>query len=324
MRSVFISYLLKIASALLFAFILFSFSCNENSNDRKSDDVYETNDANVKNKTTDRSEEIDLEIQKIIPLYDTITKSSDWMSIHPEEKFLSFEDYKKKKPERLTEERFRIYIQPIGEFDSIRKEVLNVTADYLKAFFGTEVVINKTISDSIVPDDERRMNNNIEQLKSSYINKKILKPNLPADAAVMVGFTQFDLYPSDDWNFVFGQALSKGRVGVWSVNRFGFPEINKKEYRLFLMRALRTSSHEISHMFSLPHCVKYQCVLNGANSLEEADTRPTSLCPECLKKLCWNFNQLPSEHFNRMKNFWEIQGEKEFAGFYERNLEKIK
>jgi len=313
-----LSYI-KTLILLLFPVLLFSFSCNEKQKNETSEIISSPQEK----KPVISEDSIHKQITETTSLYDTIMVAGDWMSIHPEEKFLSFEDYKKKKPERITDERYKIYIQPIGEFDSVRTSVLNITADYLHAFFGTEVVINKMISDSLVPDDERRMMHGNEQLKSSFINKKLLKPDLPADAAVMVGFTQFDLYPSDDWNFVFGQALSKGRVGVWSVNRFGFPEINKKEYRNFLMRALRTSSHEISHMFSLPHCVKYKCALNGANSLEEADTRPMWLCPECLKKLSWNFNQLPSEHYKRMKEFWAKQGENEFSGFYENNLERI-
>lgn len=313
-------YCFRILTSVFFAagfsLLLFSFSCNG-----------EKKPAESKTKTTepekDLSPEIITQVEKIKPLYDTITAAGDWMMNHPDEKFLSFDDYKKRKPERITTKRYKIYIQPIGNFDSIRNEILKTTARYLEAFFGVAVVINSPLSDTLVPDDERRVMHGNEQLKSSYINKSILKPLLPADGAVMVGFTPIDLYPSDEWNFVFGQALTKGRVGVWSVNRFGTPEKSKKDYRIFLLRALRTSSHEISHMFSLPHCVKYHCVLNGANSLEEADERPLWPCPECLQKLCWNFNVLPSEHFERMKKFWEEAGEKECTDFYEKNLEML-
>ena len=38
-------------------------------------------------------------------------------------------------------------------------------------------------------------------------------------------------------------------------------------------------------MFSIEHCIDYECLMNGSNSLEESDRQVTVLCPVCLQKL---------------------------------------
>lgn len=43
--------------------------------------------------------------------------------------------------------------------------------------------------------------------------------------------------------------------------------------------------HETAHMFSLMHCVHFQCVVAGSNHQEEADRAPLHPCPVCLRKL---------------------------------------
>ncbi len=40
-----------------------------------------------------------------------------------------------------------------------------------------------------------------------------------ADAAALIAFTNYDLYPGETWHFVFGQATFSERVGVYSLYR---------------------------------------------------------------------------------------------------------
>ena len=51
-------------------------------------------------------------------------------------------------------------------------------------------------------------------------------------------------------------------------------------------------THELCHQFNIKHCIEYQCLMNGSNHLDEADSRPMDLCPSCLKKLhyCCGFD----------------------------------
>jgi len=44
-------------------------------------------------------------------------------------------------------------------------------------------------------------------------------------------------------------------------------------------------THEIGHMFTMKHCVYYNCLMNGSMSLEESKTRFPFYCPVCIRKL---------------------------------------
>ena len=103
------------------------------------------------------------------------------------------------------------------------------------------------------------------------------------------GQTMEDLYPDPHWNFVFGQASLRDRVGVISFARYDpvfYGESRGSQYhQLFQWRSAKVLVHETAHMFSLAHCIYFKCVMNGSNHLQESDSRPMSLCPVCLRKL---------------------------------------
>ncbi|NJM80724.1 MAG: hypothetical protein HC854_15960 [Flavobacterium sp.] len=70
-----------------------------------------------------------------------------------------------------------------------------------------------------------------------------------------------------------------------------------------MQRIIKTSTHEISHMFSVAHCIHAVCLMNGVNNLEEADSRPNALCSECLTKLSWNLNFHNVSRYNKLIDF---------------------
>jgi archaemetzincin len=115
---------------------------------------------------------------------------------------------------------------------------------------------------------------------------------MPEGAVCFFAVTMADLYPDDEWNFVFGEASLRGRVGVWSFARY-FPEFTGAERTpatgaLALRRACQVVVHEVGHAFGMEHCLAYACTMNGSNSLPESDRQPLHLCPVCLAKLQWN------------------------------------
>jgi archaemetzincin len=105
---------------------------------------------------------------------------------------------------------------------------------------------------------------------------------LPKDALVGVGILDHDIF-TEGLNFIFGQGSLTERAGVYSFYRF-----TDDDFTLYKKRCFRLVSHEIGHVLSLEHCVYYECVMNGANSLEEDDGKPLHLCPVCHAKLKWN------------------------------------
>lgn len=116
-----------------------------------------------------------------------------------------------------------------------------------------------------------------------------LAPLIPDDGYTLLAVTMMDLYPADDWNYVFGQASFRDRVGVQSFARQDpafYDEPRGPDWRqLVLRRAAWTVIHELGHTFGLHHCIYFECVFSGANHQEEADHRPLHACPVCLRKL---------------------------------------
>jgi len=130
---------------------------------------------------------------------------------------------------------------------------------------------------------------------------------LPSDAAALICFTNFDLYPEDTWNFVFGQASLENRVGVWSLWRLERDGRKKAGTDRFLDRTLKIATHETGHMFSMRHCKKYECLMSGTNGLEETDRRPLDTCPECTMKIAWAMPYTPRERYEKLAEFWRQQ-----------------
>jgi len=139
-----------------------------------------------------------------------------------------------------------------------------------------------------------------------------LKRQLPADAYCMLGITMIDLYPDPAWNFVFGQAALRDRVGVYSFAR----------YEGVARRSCKVVAHETSHMFGIEHCIYFRCVLNGSNHLAESDARPMHLCPVDLRKLQWSVGFDVIERYRRLRAVCERAGFADEARWCQREIER--
>ncbi len=229
----------------------------------------------------------------------------DWLYEH-HENGQTYDEYLQYNPVSPKGNKSIIYLQPIGHFTKIQYHIINYTAEYLQLYFNLKVKILNTISDDIIPSDSRRMReDSSEQLRSTYILNKVLKKKIPSDAIVLMAITSKDLYPKDSWNFVFGQASIKERVGVSSIYRYSQEPLDSSNYSVCLERIIKTSSHEIGHMFSLLHCTNAVCVMNGSNGLYESDIKPNNLCSVCLKKLYWNLGFDVVTRFKKLQVFFK-------------------
>ncbi|HEY8934527.1 MAG TPA: archaemetzincin [Cyclobacteriaceae bacterium] len=212
----------------------------------------------------------------------------DWLDMHAESG-QSFEQYKKVHPVSPNEKQNKIYLQPIGKFSFRELDIVTNTAEYIEIFFNLKVVMLPSIDEATISGKARRIHwQGHEQFLTTSILDS-LQTKIPSDAIVVMAITAHDLYPDPNWNFVFGQARTKKRVGISSLFRFLPDESDSSaNSSLGLERFIKTSSHEISHMFTCQHCTNAVCVMNGSNSVMEADERPNRLCTNCLSKLQWN------------------------------------
>lgn len=255
-------------------------------------------------------------------------ESGDWLE-NQKESGETFEEYIAAKPTLPTAERRTIYIQPIGKFTSEQKRAIDAAAEYMRAFYDLPVKLNPEKPIGNVPFDKKRLiqyRNNL-QIRTSYFIDDVLPKLLPNDAAALIAFTNYDLYPEPTWAFVFGQASLDKRVGVWSLYQFADPITRKYEPRLLLSRTLKIAMHETGHMFSMRHCTKYECLMSGTNSLLETDRRPLDNCPECMAKVAWAMKYDPATRYRKLAAFWKKQGWKDEEQLMLRKLaavEKLK
>ncbi len=243
----------------------------------------------------------------------------DWLIQHSETG-QNFLEYLRSDPVTANGKRNTLYIQPLGPFTKGQKKIVDLSSEFMAHYFGVEVKVVDTLPLSIIPDQAQRVHPTwgMKQILSTHVLDKVLRPRLPEDAAAYIAFTAVDLYPDPDWNFVFGQASLVHRVGVWSIYRNGDPTRDEKSFRLCLLRTLKTATHETGHMFSINHCILYECNMCGSNNREESDRRPIGLCPECLPKIWWATGVDPVERFRKLGAFCKEQGLKAEQLYFEK------
>ena len=278
----------------IFILLILSFGC---SNTETSNQSVTNNQPQI---TDERAATLNKIKDLIMPFFKPMrVQEGDWLKSFPENGQI-FEEYLNSNPTLPTAERQTIYI----------RKILQITANYMKAFYNLPVKLNAEQKLKNVPKDMERKNpgEGHRQIKSGYFLNDLLPKMLPQDAAAFICFTNFDLYPDENWNYVFGQATLENRVGVWSLWRFGGPDKSVEDYKLFLSRTLKVAMHETGHMFSMLHCTKYECLMSGSNHLGETDRRPLDVCPECMAKIAWAMNYEPKRRFESLTKFWETQG----------------
>ena len=266
-------------------------------------------------------------IEKLRPLHRKLGKPQpgDWLLYH-EEPGQTFRQYLACEPTLPRGRRNTIYIQPLGDFTATQRKIVGLTADFMGRFFSVPVKLNEDLPLSLIPEPARRVHPDwgMNQILTGCVLNDVLKPRLPKDAAACLALTAVDLWPGEGWNFVFGQASLSERVGVWSIYRNGDPDAGDDDFRLCLLRTIKTATHETCHMFSMLHCTAYECTMCGSNNREESDRRPLALCPECMAKVCWAARADPVERFGSLAEFCEAIGLEHEAGFYRKETDALR
>lgn len=233
----------------------------------------------------------------------------DWLGSHAEPG-QTFTQYLAFRPNLPDATRRKLYILPIGEFTEGIAPDLAKLKEYTAAYYHPlPVEMLPVIADKDVPAACRL---NPYTQKKQWKTRDILpwmKNKVPADAFAVLAVTMTDLYPDESWNFVFGEASYKERVGVFSFARYHPSWMNQPTEAatetLVLRRAAKVLTHEMGHMFGIAHCIYFECNMNGANHLAEADATPMHLCPVCLRKLHHAIRFDPVKRYELMQSFYE-------------------
>jgi archaemetzincin len=232
----------------------------------------------------------------------------DWLNEHLEAG-QSYDAYVQGGVNRVSERRGTIYLLPVGEISHEHAPTLKELASFTATFFQIPVDALPQIPLESVASGKRQRSTGAQYLVQSIFG--VLRPRVPKDAYALVALTLEDIYPGEDWNFVFGQATFRERIGVHSLARY-FPsfygESDEKSETLIRRRAYKVLAHEVGHTFGLQHCTYFHCIMNGSNGMHETDGAPLHLCPVCLRKLQRNAKfdlatryQATSRHFQKFK-----------------------
>lgn len=262
--------------------------------------------------------------ESLIPLHEVKLPPgpNDWM-MHHREPGQSFYEYVESQPVRPDDVRSKIYIMKLGAFGDEYTEIIDKTAEFIRVFFQLDVAFIESMNLNEIPKFARRIHpaTGDRQILSTYVLEEVLIPRLPEDAVTLIAFTTSDLWPGEGWNFVFGQASIDDRVGVWSVYRNGNPQKSEEDFKLCLLRTLKTGTHELGHMFGMHHCPYFESAMNGSNHRMESDRRPLYLCPVDLAKLMWNLDVDPQKRYHALAEITEEYGFQAESEFYRRSLE---
>ena len=261
--------------------------------------------------------------------FDPIPKPgpSDWLAVQ-HEPGQTFDQFKASRPNHPAQDRHVIYLQPLGDFAPERSPSLDKLREFAAAFFAMDV---KSLP--AVPIDAAKftrrdnpLTHNRQILTGDVLN--FLRTRVPSDAFCIIAITMEDLYPDPSWNFVFGQASLRERVGVYSLARYDpafYGESRHADYAtLLLRRSCKVLAHETGHMFGLAHCTFFNCLMNGSNHLAESDRRPLHLCPVCLRKLQWSIGFDVLQRYNALERVSGADGFADEADWLRRRINKLR
>ena len=248
---------------------------------------------------------------------------SDWLT-HHSESGQTFRQFTEGKPNYPNSGQHKIVLLPLGEFPENEQAELELLRQFTAKFFMMETVwlsplaIDETKMPFKVSESRRR------QLYTEDAIEELIK-HLPDDAYCMLAVTMEDLVPRGNWNYVFGQASFRERVGVFSFARFD-PKFFGEELvagPIIARRRCLVLAHEIGHMFGIKHCIYYDCLMNGSNSLAESDAGPLNLCPVCLRKLHHSVGFDLADREREIAEVLRDQGLTDDADWYRRRLARI-
>ena len=258
---------------------------------------------------------------KVEPFFKRMGKPqpADWLTAFHEDG-QTFDQWLASSPTLPTPDRRTIYVLPLGDFTKQQKRIIKITAGYLEAFYGLPVSeLKQRPLDAEFPNVRHSKLLGTRQVKTGYLLSTVLPPLLPSDGAALIAFTDQDLYPDEAMSYVFGQASLDRRVGVWSLLR-----LKDASFERYLRRTIKIATHETGHMFSIKHCIAYECVMSGSNHIGETDRRPIDACPECMAKVSWLSGVDPVARYRKLAQFCEENGLEADARDFNKKAEALR
>ncbi|KAF7458695.1 Zn-dependent protease [Cryptosporidium felis] len=139
-----------------------------------------------------------------------------------------------------------------------------------------------TSNESMRVNYEQVSTNSILELLSKMKTSLILEnTNKFSQDFFLIGITSMDIYPTNDYEYAFGQSDPKSGTAVVSAYRLFQTKMDKETVNI---RILKVVMHEYGHLMRLTHC-KSNCIMSTICSLCELDKRTLYYCNKCLNQI---------------------------------------
>jgi archaemetzincin len=223
-------------------------------------------------------------------------QSSSWSNQNPEEVPQTFENFLKVwRQDGIPRGRRNVLAFTIqASLRSRLPEICLSAISVVSAYFGLPTRSSRVDLENLKAHPKRH-----HQVESRTILERLASDVQSNDLAV-IGIIAEDLCPTDQGNFVFGECLMEESWCVVSSNRL--LENSERPSLAQQLRLFKIVTHEIAHLIGLPHCVNFECNMNGKNCLAEVDGDPFDLCPECTAKICFACNYSAHERAKALQN----------------------
>ena len=201
-----------------------------------------------------------------------------------------------------------LVIQPIGDLPKDQKRAIGHLLDSLSAFFGMRAVCAAPLPLSELPSRCFRQIGGTRQINAEALMDLILRPLAGGEVSAVVAITDFDLYPGESWPFATAFCWSSFNAGAAVVSTASILKGTSAGRESGLLRLTKLCLHEVAHTLALKHCSRFNCLMNGSGSLRESDSKPLSLCPDCLAKLSLVTGRAPESHVKDMFELCRSKG----------------
>jgi len=189
-----------------------------------------------------------------------------------------------------------------------QQQLLPLVAEFTALFFQREVKDAPAVAMPEAAVASRRGEGTVQYDAARILAG--LAGRCPGDAIACLRLTGQDLY-IPGLQYVFGLAHYRQRQGVVSLHRIWEPRRDGSAQARGgpgraepLRRLLKIASHELSHQFSIAHCVHYRrCLMAGTSSTRENDEGRLALCPLDFAKLRARLGFDPRARFQQLAGF---------------------
>jgi archaemetzincin len=177
----------------------------------------------------------------------------------------------------------KILLQGLGEFEA---ELIHWLSGELPVHLPFSIIFET--SDRNFPIPCSAYNSKRNQFNASQILSEVSALFKHTGFFRILGLLDRDIYV-EGLNFIFGLAekplnifSEHPLIALVSTRRLS-AGLSEYTSRVFKLRLIKESVHELGHTLSLDHCLN-DCVMRFSNTIFEADLKPVSFCNECFSK----------------------------------------